>query len=77
MPICWDKVGEGKLLGPEIIQDTNEKISVIRERLKVAQDRQKSYTDKHRRDLEFQVGDRVFYVFPHGKVTFDLAKGER
>ncbi|KAJ4718964.1 Retrotransposon protein, putative, Ty3-gypsy subclass [Melia azedarach] len=59
-PICWDEVGERKLLGPEIVQDTNEKISVIRDRLKMAQDRQKSYADKRRRNLEFAVGDYVF-----------------
>ncbi|KAJ4710029.1 Retrotransposon protein, putative, Ty3-gypsy subclass [Melia azedarach] len=59
-PICWDEVGEKKLLGPEIVQDTNEKISVIRNRLKMAQDRQKSYADKRRRNLEFVVGDYVF-----------------
>ncbi|KAJ4704868.1 Retrotransposon protein, putative, Ty3-gypsy subclass [Melia azedarach] len=59
-PICWDEVGERKLLGPEIVQDTNEKILVIRDRLKMAQDRQKSYADKRRRNLEFAVGDYVF-----------------
>ncbi|KAJ4706775.1 Retrotransposon protein, putative, Ty3-gypsy subclass [Melia azedarach] len=59
-PICWDEVGERKLLDPEIVQDTDEKISVIRDRLKMAQDRQKSYADKRRRNLEFAVGDYVF-----------------
>ena len=59
-PVCWDEVGERKLLGPEIIQNTNEKINVIREKLKIAQDRQKSYADKRKRALEFAVGDKVF-----------------
>ncbi|KAJ0081607.1 hypothetical protein Patl1_12146 [Pistacia atlantica] len=59
-PVCWDEVGERKLLGPEIVQDTNEKINIIKARLKAAQDRQKSYADKRRRELEFQVGDKVF-----------------
>ncbi|KAJ4701711.1 Retrotransposon protein, putative, Ty3-gypsy subclass [Melia azedarach] len=59
-PICWDEVGERRLLGPEIVQDTNEKILVIRDRLKTAQDRQKSYADKRRRQLEFVVGNYVF-----------------
>jgi hypothetical protein len=36
-PICWDEVGERKMLGPEIIQDTEEKIKIIRERLQTAQ----------------------------------------
>ena len=48
-PVCWDEVGERRLFGPELVQDTNEKIQLIRDRLKVAQDRQKSYADKCRR----------------------------
>ena len=53
-------VGERKLVGPEIFQLTGDKIKVIRDRLNIAQDRQKSYADNHRRDLEFEVGDMVF-----------------
>ena len=48
------------MLGPEIVQSTNEKINVIREKLKVAQNRQKSYADRRRRPLEFVVSDKVF-----------------
>ncbi|GJY00038.1 putative reverse transcriptase domain-containing protein [Tanacetum coccineum] len=53
-------VGFGKENGPELIEITNEKVVVAKEKLKEARSRQKSYADKHRRDLEFQVGDRVF-----------------
>ena len=60
IPLCWDEVGERKLLGPEIVQVTTDNVKVIRGRLKIAQDRQKSYVDNRRRDLEFQVGDQVF-----------------
>ncbi|GJW17301.1 transposon ty3-G gag-pol polyprotein [Tanacetum coccineum] len=59
-PICWDEVGERLIEGPELIEITNEKVAVAKEKLKEARSRQKSYADKHRRDLEFQVGDRVF-----------------
>uniref|UniRef100_A0A2N9H3S5 Integrase catalytic domain-containing protein n=1 Tax=Fagus sylvatica TaxID=28930 RepID=A0A2N9H3S5_FAGSY len=59
-PICWDEVGERKILGPEIVLKTCEKIELIRERLRVAQSRQKSYADTRRRDLEFEIGDMVF-----------------
>ncbi|KAI3770814.1 hypothetical protein L6452_01958 [Arctium lappa] len=45
--------------GPEIVQETADKVKCIRERIKAAQDRQKSYADKKRRPMEFQVGDRV------------------
>ncbi|KAL6199796.1 hypothetical protein ACLB2K_029578 [Fragaria x ananassa] len=53
-------VGERELCGPEIIHDTNEKIKVVRDRLKVTQSRQKNYADVRKKDLEFQVGDWVF-----------------
>nr|GFA22909.1 putative reverse transcriptase domain-containing protein [Tanacetum cinerariifolium] len=58
-PIACTEVGEGKLLGPEIVQETTDKIVQIKERLKVAQDRQKSYADKRQKLLEFSVGDKV------------------
>ena len=48
------------MLGPEIVQQTVEKVQMIRERLRTAQSRQKSYADKRRRELEFNVGDHVF-----------------
>ena len=59
-PICWDEVGERKLLGPKMVQLTTDKVMVIRKRMKEAQDIQKSYADNRRRPLEFQVGDKVF-----------------
>nr|GFA85489.1 hypothetical protein [Tanacetum cinerariifolium] len=52
--------GERLIEGPELIEITNEKVAIAKEKLKEARSRQKSYADKHRRDLEFQVGDRVF-----------------
>ncbi|GKC36136.1 putative nucleotidyltransferase, ribonuclease H [Tanacetum coccineum] len=52
--------GERILEGPEMIEVTNEKVAVAREKLKEAQTRQKSYADRHRRALEFQPGEHVF-----------------
>ncbi|GJZ55102.1 putative reverse transcriptase domain-containing protein [Tanacetum coccineum] len=57
--IMWAKVGEFHLIGPELVQETTEKISQIKDRLKAARDRQKSYADKRRKPLEFNVGDYV------------------
>ena len=59
-PVCWDEVGERRLIGPELVQITLDKIQIVRDRLKIARDRQKSYADKRRRDLQFKVSDRVF-----------------
>ncbi|GJX94409.1 putative reverse transcriptase domain-containing protein, partial [Tanacetum coccineum] len=58
-PIAWAEVGESKLFGPEIVQETTDKIVQIRERLKAARDRQKSYADNRQKPLEFNVGDKV------------------
>ncbi|GJW20678.1 hypothetical protein Tco_0031300 [Tanacetum coccineum] len=58
-PIMWAEVGEGQLIGPELVQETTKKILQIKDRLKVARDRQKSYADKRRKPLEFSVGDYV------------------
>nr|GFD52208.1 putative nucleotidyltransferase, ribonuclease H [Tanacetum cinerariifolium] len=60
VPICWDQVGERVIEGPELIEVTNEKVAIAKEKLKEARTRQKSYADKHRRSIEFQLGDRVF-----------------
>ncbi|GKB69014.1 hypothetical protein Tco_0930426 [Tanacetum coccineum] len=53
------EVGEGQLIGPELVKETTEKISQIKDRLKAARDRQKSYADKRRKPLEFSVSDYV------------------
>ncbi|XP_037446316.1 uncharacterized protein LOC119316015 [Triticum dicoccoides] len=53
-PIYWDEVGERKFLGPDIIQETEEKVRLIRERLRTAQSRQKSYADNKRRDFHLE-----------------------
>ncbi|GJT49478.1 putative reverse transcriptase domain-containing protein [Tanacetum coccineum] len=58
-PIMWAEVGEGQLIGPELVKETTKKISQIKDRLKAARDRQKSYADKRRKPLEFSVGDYV------------------
>ena len=56
----WDEVGKRRLIGPELVQITLDKIQIVRDKLKIARDRQKSYADKRRRDLQFKVGDSVF-----------------
>ena len=59
-PICWDDMGERKLLGPKIVQQTMDKVHIIQEWLRTVQSRQKSYAHNKRSELKFQVGDYVF-----------------
>ena len=63
---------ESSITGPDLIGDTSEKVSLIRQRLLTAQSRQKSYANVRRRPLEFEVSDRVFLkVIPkRGVVRF-------
>nr|GEX03502.1 reverse transcriptase domain-containing protein [Tanacetum cinerariifolium] len=58
-PICWNKVGEAQLFGPELIQEKTEKIIQIKQRMQAAHDRQKSYADLKHKPIEFQIEDRV------------------
>ncbi|GJY98154.1 putative reverse transcriptase domain-containing protein [Tanacetum coccineum] len=58
-PVCWAEVGEAQLTGPEMIQETTKKITLIKQRMQAAQDRQKSYADQKQKPMEFEVGDIV------------------
>ncbi|GJY43359.1 putative reverse transcriptase domain-containing protein [Tanacetum coccineum] len=74
-PIMWAEVREGQLIGPELVQETTKKISQIKDSLKAARDRQKSYAENRRKPLEFSVGDYVLLkVSPWkvGPVTYRL-----
>ena len=62
-PLYWNEVGERKIVAVENvpwIEDAHEKVKMIQQRIQTAQSRQKSYSDNRRRDLEFEVGDKVF-----------------
>ena len=48
------------MIGPDIVKDTKTKVQVIRKRLKAVSDRQKSYADLKREDIEYEVGDNIF-----------------
>ncbi|KAA0037243.1 pol protein [Cucumis melo var. makuwa] len=76
-PICWGEVGEQTLLGPELVQTTNAAIQKIRARMLTTQSRQKSYADVRCKDLEFDVGDKVFLkVAPMKRVLRFEKKGK-
>lgn len=75
--IHWDEVGEWKLIGPGIVQETAEMVKNIRQRMRTAQSIQKSYADKRMKPLQFEVGDMVFLkVAPMKGVTRFGQKGK-
>ena len=51
-PIGWFEVSEASIIGPNLVFDALEKVQLIRERLRAAQSRQKSYANVYRKDLE-------------------------
>jgi transposase InsO family protein len=58
--IVWSGVGERIFFGPDIIQEAEEKVRLIKDRLKIAQSRQKSYADNKHRDVTYEAVDRAY-----------------
>jgi hypothetical protein len=58
--LFWSQTGESQVFGPEVLKDAEKQVQMVRESLKVAQSRQKSYADKRRRDLSFEIRDFVY-----------------
>ena len=50
-PLCWTKLSEKKVISPDMIQEIEENVKMMRERLKVAIDRQKSYASMKRKSI--------------------------
>ncbi|GJY06917.1 putative reverse transcriptase domain-containing protein [Tanacetum coccineum] len=57
--ICWAEVGDAQLTSLEIVHETTKKIIQIKKRIQAARDKQKCYTDRRHKPLEFEVGDKV------------------
>ena len=76
-PVCWIKLSEYKLIELDIVKDIEEKVQIIQQRLKAASDRHKSYADLKRKDIEYEVSDKVFLkVSPWRKVLRFGKKGK-
>ena len=56
----WDEVGDRQSFAPDLIMESEEKVKLIRDRLKVAQSRQKSYADSKCKETVYEVGDRAY-----------------
>ncbi|GJR60340.1 putative reverse transcriptase domain-containing protein [Tanacetum coccineum] len=73
-PVYWAEVREAQLTGPKLIQETTENIVLIKQRMQAAQDRQKSYADRKRKPMEYEVGDRVMLKVSPWKVVVRFGK---
>ena len=56
----WDEVGDRQLFGPDLIKESEEKVKLIRDRLKVAKSRQKSYADTKSKEVAYEIGDIAY-----------------
>ena len=59
-PLMWDEVGDIQLFGPDLIKESEENVKLIRDRLKIAQSRQKSYADSKHKEVTYEIGDRAY-----------------
>ncbi|GKE12573.1 reverse transcriptase domain-containing protein, partial [Tanacetum coccineum] len=73
-PVLWAEIRERSLIGPELIQETTDKVVLIKEKLKAARDRQKSHADNRRKPLKFKVGDRVMLKLSPWKGVIHFGK---
>ena len=59
-PLCWTELNEKKVISLDLIQEIEENMKMIRERLKVAANRQKFYADLKRKYIQYEIGEKVF-----------------
>jgi hypothetical protein len=59
-PLFWSQMGESQVSRPEVLNDAERQVQMIKKNFKVAQSHQKSYADKRRRDISFEVGDFIY-----------------
>jgi hypothetical protein len=59
-PLFWNETGEQKVFGPDVLQEAEKQVCMVRENLRVTQSRQKSYADHRRREISFEVRDFVY-----------------
>jgi hypothetical protein len=76
-PLFWSETGERKVFGPNILQEAEKQVRMVRENLRIAQSRQKSYADLRRRELTFEVRDFVYLkVSPLGGLRRFKVRGK-
>jgi hypothetical protein len=58
--LFWNETRERKVFGPDILEEAEKQVRMVKENLRVTQSRQKSYADRRRRELSFDVGDFIY-----------------
>jgi hypothetical protein len=73
-PLQWQELGDNKLIESDVIQDCSDKVKIIQERMRTAQQRQKQYADIRRRKLEFEESEHVFLKVSPSKGVIRFGK---
>ena len=73
--MCWIELDEHKIISPDLVKDMEAKVQIIKQRLKAASDRQRSYANLKRKDIEYEVEDKVF-LSPWRKILRFRRKGK-
>jgi len=76
-PLSWDRLEDRVIVGLKLIQEIEEQVKQIRQRLKEAQDSRKSYADAHRTNMNYEVGDQVFVCVRPNKSAIRFGKGTK
>ena len=62
------------MLGPDLLKDLEQLVTKVQVNLKEAQDCQKSYADKKRKDKYYQIGDHVYLKVKAKKISLSLGR---
>ncbi|GJV74030.1 putative reverse transcriptase domain-containing protein [Tanacetum coccineum] len=73
-PVLWAEIMEGSLIGPELVQETTDKVVVIKEKLQAARDHQKIYVDSGHKMTEYEVGENVLLKVSPWKCVMRFGK---
>ena len=70
--VTWDNPVNRVVLGPDLLKEMEQEVVKIQQNLKATHDRQKSYADKHRVNMDFSVGDHVYLRVKAKKISLNL-----
>jgi hypothetical protein len=75
-PLFWSATREQKVFEPDILQEAERQVRIVRENLRITQSRQKSYADQRRKELSFKVGDYVYLKESPMREVYDVLRYE-
>ena len=72
--VTWDSLMDRLMLGPDLLKDLEQLVTKVQENLKEAQDLQKSYADKKRKDKYYQISDHVYLKLKSKRSSLSLGR---